>query len=119
MKPSTWRCRACGRSSSYAIVDADGRGASCPRCWRSYNSAPTTPVTSDLLRPAARVGAQIGAAARGPRGGALGGATGAILGALADRVLTRPEIQPAARLARTLFGVFSDIREHVFKGNRG
>jgi hypothetical protein len=63
-----------------------------------------------FVRKAARLGAQAGAVNRGPRGGALGGAVGAALGALADHVLTRPQVQPVARAARTIFGAIQEVR---------
>lgn len=76
---------------------------------------PVPSLSSALFRPAAQAGGQLGFAARGQRGAAIGTAAGAVLGALADHILKKPEVQPAARLARGIYDVLTDARRYLIK----
>lgn len=96
-------CSAC-RSRVTALAEARAHAEACGTQGDLGRVAPA------LLRPATRAGARLGFERRGTHGAVLGGAVGAALGAISDHVLGRPEIQPAARLARTLYDVFGEVR---------
>jgi hypothetical protein len=117
-RPTSWwsticsRCRvrtlACGACQSRESALAGARDHE-----RACDASPR--IAPALARPAARAGAKIGMQARGRGGALVGGAVGAALGALADRVLAKPEVQPAARLARALYDIAGDVRAHLIK----
>jgi hypothetical protein len=123
---------ACGRCASRAAVE-DGLAAhamTCPgfgaiedfrKVAQNLSGAVQGAVSrqmpqagESMTRQGARLGARMGSR-RGQRGEQVGAVAGAALGALGEHVLGKPEMQPAVKLARGLYGVVQAVGDVLQK----